>query len=156
MFTMTTYGTWLRGDARGWVDDGIVYPPDPILEEIDRASMKHSTFLFDLDRWREIGSFIGNSLRQRLQLRIAALAVRSWHVHFVVGATEADVATIAKCCKDSVRWGLRINRPIWTVGYDKRFCFDERSVRARIAYVERHNTEKGWPARPWDFIEDLF
>jgi hypothetical protein len=29
MFTLSTYGTWLRGDARGWVDDGIIFPPIP-------------------------------------------------------------------------------------------------------------------------------
>ncbi len=36
MFTMTTYGTWLRGDRRGWVDDGIVFPADPDLNVADR------------------------------------------------------------------------------------------------------------------------
>jgi hypothetical protein len=64
MVTMTTYGTWLRGDPRGWVEDGI-----------------------------------------------------------------------------------------WTVGYDKRFCFDMASAQARVSYVEKHNTEQGLPARPWDFID---
>ena len=32
MVTMTTYGTWLRGDARGWVEDGRTYPANPALE----------------------------------------------------------------------------------------------------------------------------
>jgi hypothetical protein len=27
ILTTTTYGTWLRGDARNWVEDGIIYPP---------------------------------------------------------------------------------------------------------------------------------
>ncbi len=34
LFTLTTYGTWLRGDARGWVDRGVVYPADPPLERV--------------------------------------------------------------------------------------------------------------------------
>jgi hypothetical protein len=92
---------------------------------------------------------------KRLRLRVGAITVQSWHVHFIVAATACDVATIAKCAKDAVRWGLRINRPIWSDGYDKRFCFDERSVQARVAYVERHNLERGWLARLWDFIEDM-
>lgn len=29
MFTMTTYGSWLRGDERGWIEDGKLMPPNP-------------------------------------------------------------------------------------------------------------------------------
>ena len=85
---------------------------------------------------------------------IVAMAVRTWHVHTVIAATEHRLPKVVKCAKDAARWELRPGRPIWTAGYDKRFCFDEASVRRRIAYVERHNTEIGLPARPWDFIED--
>jgi hypothetical protein len=42
MLTMTTYGTWLRGDNRGWVDDGKILPAAPFLEDADRVRMKHS------------------------------------------------------------------------------------------------------------------
>lgn len=27
---------------------------------------------------------------------------------------------------------------VWTRGYDKRFCFDEKSLRARVDYVKKH------------------
>jgi hypothetical protein len=53
MFTMTTYGTWLRGDQRHWVEDGILYPPNPTLESADRARMKHPEFLFPQDRLQD-------------------------------------------------------------------------------------------------------
>jgi hypothetical protein len=46
MITMTTYGTWLRGDYRGWVDDGRILPPDPILEEAARTSTMSLQILF--------------------------------------------------------------------------------------------------------------
>ncbi len=32
LITYTTYGTWLRGDVRGWVDDGIICKPEPMLK----------------------------------------------------------------------------------------------------------------------------
>lgn len=95
---------------------------------------------------------IGESLTSRKHATILALHVGSWHVHFVVGATNHDLGDIAKCAKDAVRWGLRINRPIWTDGYDKRFCFDDQSTRSRVRYVERHNIET---TRPWQFITDV-
>ena len=77
MFTMTTYGTWLRGDRRGWVDHGRVLPPNPELEATDRQRLKHPVFLFDKDQFIEIGSFIGQSLRDRLNLRIFAMTVQT-------------------------------------------------------------------------------
>ncbi len=155
MFTMTTYGTWLWGDRRGWVDRGRVLPPNPELEATDRQRLKHPIFLFDKDQFIEIGLLIGQSLRERLNLRIFAMTVQTWHIHIVIAATEHPVANVVKCAKDSVRWGLRPGRPIWGDSYDKRFCFDEASVYARIEYVERHNITIGLPSKPWGFIESL-
>ena len=117
--------------------------------------MKHPIFLFDKDGFLEIGCFIGQSLRQRLHLRILAVSVQTWHVHVVIAATDHPVEKVAKCAKDAVRWGLRPGRPIWADGYDKRFCFDEASLHARIEYVQRHNTAIGLPPNPWDFIESI-
>jgi len=154
MITMTTYGTWLRGDMRGWVErGGRVLPPNPRLEAADRQRMRHPVFLFDESRLLEIGAAIGKSLRERLGLRILAMTVRTWHVHVVIAATDHSISNVVKCAKDAARWELRPGRPIWTDGCDKRFCFDEDSVRRRIEYVERHNKESGLPAKPWDFIE---
>ena len=154
MFTITTYGTWLRGDQRGWVEKGKILPADPELEAADRRQMKHPIFLFHQDQLLE-GSLIGKSLRRRLNLRILAMTVQTWHVHGVIAATERPVPKVVKCAKDAVRWGLRPGRPIWSDGYDKRFCFDDATVHRRLAYVERHNTQHGWPPKPWDFIEPI-
>ncbi len=60
MFTMTTYGTWLRGDQRGWVDDGQILPPNPILEDDDGKRMKHPVFLLERDRLPDVGEYIGS------------------------------------------------------------------------------------------------
>jgi hypothetical protein len=155
MFTMTTYGTWLRGDKRGWVDKGIVLPPNPDLENYDRQRLKHPVFLFDRDKLMDVGSYIGKSLYDRMHLRILALTAQTWHVHFIIVATEHPISVIVKCAKDAVRWGLRPSQPIWSADYDKRFCFDEETVHQRIEYVERHNIQIGFPAKPWDFIENL-
>ena len=153
MLTMTTYGTWLRGDARGWVDDGVVKPPCSPLLESDRKNLKHHPFFFAEQEILNVGRFIGESLISRMDQHILGLTVQSWHVHLIVGATQEPLPDVVKCTKDAVRWGLRLNRPLWTESYDKRFCFDEKSVRHRIAYIERHNVDSGLSARPWSFIE---
>jgi hypothetical protein len=152
MLTMTTYGTWLRGDRRGWVDDGITLPPDPELESADRLRMKYPPFLFARDRLLEIGELIGQSLVARIAAEVYALHVGTWHVHIVVGPTGVHIGDVAKCAKDAVRYGLRAGRPIWSADYDKRFCFDVRTALTRIRYVERHNESMGWGPRPWTFI----
>ena len=153
MLTMTTYGTWLRGDQRGWVDDGRILPPKPILEEGDRKRMKHSVYLFGRDWLLDIGRFIGKSLSERFTIRLWALTVQTWHVHLLVGHTNHAIPDIVKCTKDAVRWGLRPDRPIWSDGYDKRYCFDETSMWNRMRYIERHNLEQDWPAKPWPFLQ---
>jgi hypothetical protein len=152
MITMTTYGTWLRGDRRGWVDGGQIFPVDPELEAADRRRMKHSTFTFPRERLHNVGRFIGTSLTERLCVRLFALSVGTWHVHFVVGHTRHPIGDVVKCAKDAARYGLSLCRPIWTEGYDKRFCFDDRSARNRIRYVERHNESIGWSPNPWPFL----
>jgi hypothetical protein len=116
--------------------------------------MKYPPFYFPSESLHGIGDAIGRSLITRLDQKILALTVQTWHVHFVVSATRTDIADIAKCAKDAVRYHLRPGRPIWTDGYDKRFCFDDQSVYRRITYVERHNTDHNHPARPWPFIID--
>ena len=154
--TMTTYGTWIRGDLRGWIDAGRIMPPDPVLERADRKRMKHPMYLFDSERLAEIGEAIGRSLLKRMPVRIYAMTVGTWHVHVVVSDTPAALSDIVKCIKDAARWHLRPGRPIWGDRYDKRFCFDEAALRARIEYVERHNVQIGRPRRPWEFIVSPF
>jgi len=149
----TAYGTWLRGDRRGWIEDGRLMPHNPPLEAHDLRALKFPPFTFDRHQWSAVGQWIGDALRTSLARHVVALTVQSWHVHFMVDLRDCDVARIVKCAKDAVRWGLRADRPIWTEGYDNRLCWDETTVRNRIEYVQRHNLSVGLPANPWAFIE---
>ncbi|TWT90787.1 hypothetical protein Mal64_11840 [Pseudobythopirellula maris] len=155
LVTMTTYGSWLRGDRRGWIDDGQLMPPCPALETADRVRMKHTQYKFQKDALIEVGRMIGESLVARQGQQILAMSVDTWHAHFMISATRLPIGDVVKCAKDAARYGLRPGRPIWTDGYDKRFCFDERTLANRIRYVERHNERHGWPAKPWPFIVDF-
>ncbi|MCC6579454.1 MAG: hypothetical protein IT440_03375 [Phycisphaeraceae bacterium] len=155
LFTATAYGQWLRGDRRGWVDDGRILPPNPLLEAADAAKMAHEPFLFPQHRLYDVGQAVAVSLTSRLNVTLLALAVQTWHLHVVIGATPHDVAVVVKCFKDAARYALRPGRPIWTDGYDKRFCFDVMSVRTRVRYVERHNEQMGLSPRPYPFITDV-
>jgi hypothetical protein len=154
MITSTTYGTWLRGDKRGWIDDGRLMPPDPELEAADRRRLKHARFLFQRGQLLEIGRIIGQSLVTRLDVPVLALHAGSWHFHLVVGVQPDHVPDVVKSAKDAVRFKLLPSRPIWTANYDTR-CFDASTLRRRVRYVERHNEALGWPPRPWEFVTPL-
>jgi hypothetical protein len=154
MITISTYGTWLRGDVRGWVDNGITFPPDPVLEQLDAERMKYPPYKFPSNVRYAVADAIGKSLMERLALHIYAMCLQSWHSHIVAGATSHPLPVVIKCAKDAARWHLRPDRPIWAVGFDKRFCFDKPSVLNRVDYVERHNLADGLPRKPWKFIEN--
>jgi hypothetical protein len=155
LYTITTYGTWLRGDRRGWVDDGVTLPENPALENNDHNHLSETLYYFPQSSCPDIAKAIGDSLTTRFQLRVLAIHVDTWHCHFVVSATPHSPERIVKCAKDAVRWHLRIDRRIWNTGYDKRFCFDTDSVLTRIQYVEQHNLRAGLPAKPWSFISPV-
>jgi hypothetical protein len=146
---------WLRADRRGWVDEGIIYSANPELESADRRRMKNPAYRFPAERLMDVGDMICRSLVERMSLALLAARVQKWHVHVVIGATAHDIAEVVKCAKEAARYGLDVGRPIWTDGYDKRFCFDIASLKNRVRYVERHNEAMGWPARPWPQIMDL-
>lgn len=141
--------------ARGWVERGTIRAANPNLATADRRRLKHPVFLFEQDQLLDVGEMIGRALIDRLDLAVLALAIQRQHVHLVIGSTPHDIGHVAKCAKEAVRYGLRPGRPIWTGGYDKRFCFDDASVMARVRYVERHNEHMDWPPRPWGFITGI-
>jgi hypothetical protein len=141
--------------TRGWMDAGTTRPPDPIREILDEQLMKHGVFKFSKAERLEAGQAMVDSLRTRLDVRVYALCVQSWHSHFVTSGCDHPIPQIVKCAKDAVRWKLRVGRPIWGSGYDKRFCFDRGSALNRIAYVERHNLEDGLDARPFTGLCDF-
>ncbi|MGB2824531.1 MAG: hypothetical protein WBF17_26385 [Phycisphaerae bacterium] len=151
MFTWTTYGMWLRGDARGWVEKGIVFPPNLALEVADRRRLRYSPFRFPREQRHPAGSLIGEAIEE-LRGRVYCLCVASWHVHLVIGYVHVPVSRITKAVKEKVRTGLGYKRAIWAGGYDRRFCFDEASIARRIQYVRKHNVEDGLPPDPWPFI----
>ncbi|MEO0964057.1 MAG: hypothetical protein AAFY08_02965 [Planctomycetota bacterium] len=153
MLTCTTYGTWLRGDPRGYVDDSKVLPPNPTLHAADTARLKHPPYTFPPDRLLDTAHAIGQSLIDRKNQRLLALSLQTWHVHALVTATRVPIPDLVKCLKDAARYHLRPGRPIWTTGYDKRFCFEEQAVHARTRYIERHNEQNGWPPRPFPFLD---
>jgi hypothetical protein len=154
MLSWSTYGKWLRGDARGSVREGTVLPPDPVLEAADRRRLRFEPFTFPRELRHRAGTLIGEAAR-KLNLAVHALHIGRWHLHTVIGYAPVPLPRIVKSFKDAVRRGLGFRRPIWVAGYDHRFCFDVSTMLNRVEYVRRHNREDGLPQDPWDFTVPL-
>ena len=85
LFTISTYGTWLRGNVRGWIGDGKLMPPDPTLELQDLARLRYPPYRFPKHERLGVGEAIGRSLIERMDAVIWAICIQSWHVHFLTG-----------------------------------------------------------------------
>jgi REP element-mobilizing transposase RayT len=85
--TWTTYGTWLAGDARGWVMWGEwgVKPPDPARESAVRNRLAEPVVIFTEKQRILVERTIRDHCDHRRWL-LHAVNVRTNHVHVVVTA----------------------------------------------------------------------
>ncbi|MEQ8790410.1 MAG: transposase [Pirellulaceae bacterium] len=86
----TTYGTWLPGDRRGWVQKKKpgIQDPDPKREEGARITMAESAIVLNAVQ----RSIVDETIHTHCEIRdwsLHALNVRSNHVHVVLTADRA-------------------------------------------------------------------
>lgn len=102
--TWVTYGTWLPGDARGWVKyhDGWQLP-DPVREREAKARMTEAACRLTPDQRRAVEDQIAKTCAYR-GWTLHVVNCRSNHVHVVV---SADVAYPEKIRIDLKAWATR-------------------------------------------------
>jgi REP element-mobilizing transposase RayT len=142
MVTWTTYGTWLQGDERGYVMDGKICGRNPKLEQRNKENQTGNTIKLAKKQKNIVRKAIMEEAR-KLGQTVHSIAVCTNHVHMVVSYISGGIEKSVKHYKNASLVALRkdgfIGR-IWTRGYDKRYCFDEKSLKNRIDYVERHKS----------------
>jgi REP element-mobilizing transposase RayT len=140
MVTWTTYGTWLQGDGRGYVRKGKICGENAHLEQKNKEEQAGETIRLT-DEQRGIVRKAILEKASKLGQKVHGIAVCSNHVHMVLGYSGYGVEKSVKSYKNAALVALRrdgfVGR-VWTRGYDKRYCFDEKSLRARVAYVTKH------------------
>jgi len=140
MVTFTTYGTWLQGDERGYVKDGITYEGNERLHNANKEAMRQDEVRLN-QRQKEIVKKAIIDESKELKQNIFAILVWSNHVHIVAENIDETVGKITGRYKAAATKALReagFEGKVWTKGYDKRFCFNAEDLRARIEYVNRH------------------
>jgi hypothetical protein len=87
MATWTTYGTWLQGDKRGYVKNGITLGENAQLEKTNRQLLKHDKIKIP----KNLGKTVENAILKEAKevgQKVYAIAICSNHVHIVVESTD--------------------------------------------------------------------
>jgi REP element-mobilizing transposase RayT len=140
MITFTTYGTWLQGDERGFVKNGVTYAANQSLADSNKQNLSKNPVRFS-KKQRAIAAKAICEKANRLNQKILALAVCSNHVHIVADYVPIPMGKIVSYYKNAAQIALHkfgLTGRIWTKGFDKRYCFDEQALKSRIDYVNSH------------------
>ncbi len=138
--TWVTYGTWLPGDARGWVEYRRGWQwPNPVRELEARARMTEGACVRTPDQRRAVEEQIAATCAQRGWTR-HAVNCRSNHAHVVV---TADVANPKKIRRDLKAWATRALKDKfngtrenwWAERGSVRYINRDDDLEAAILYV---------------------
>ena len=148
LLTWTTYGTWLPGDSRGWVDrhHKAAGDPDPQREAAARRAMDEEAVTLD-QRLREVARAAIEDSATRRGWFVHALEVRSNHVHVIVSAHQVPPGRIMGTLKGYASQALNAAGPSprvrwWTRDGSKRKLPTDEALAHAVHYV--HNQDKTW------------
>ena len=131
MIMWRTYGSWLAGDERRGLESLYAYRS---------KLLKKQPVVLD-DTMKRVAREALVRVAGEGDVEILALTVCSDHLHVVTGPVDDGVGRVVAVWKTAVRHALYdagLAGKVWAKGYDKRFCLDEKSLRARIDYVLGH------------------
>jgi REP element-mobilizing transposase RayT len=147
--TWTTYGTWLPGDSRGWVDKNrthgeVIDAPDPIREEGADAIMHDDAVILE-PRRRTIARKAMMETAAHRGWTIHELAVRSNHAHVVVTAGDVSAGRAMGILKSFASRELNKTvdvprRTWWTRRGSKRRLYTQEALHRAIRYVRHQDT----------------
>jgi len=150
--TWVTYGTWLPGDARGWVEYHEGWQlPDPVLELESHALMNEGVCRLNEDQRIAVEAQLAETCQHR-GWPLHAANCRSNHVHLVVTAVGVHPTKIRR---DLKAWATRClkenfdsNRENWWAERGStRYLNDETSMAAAVEYVLEAQDRKSTPTR---------
>jgi hypothetical protein len=141
MATWTTYGTWLPGDERGYVDNkGQLQNADEKLFEKSKELQQSPIVKLNSSEKKIAKQTILDEAR-RIGHKIIILAVCSNHVHLLAKPYQEPINKVIgryKSLTTRTFWEYGRKGKIWTRGFDKQFCFTEKELTARMIYILKH------------------
>ncbi len=156
--TWTTYGSWLPGDARGYVgwaadDTGQIVlhnrpqtpsaPSNPALRKAAIAQLKSPPIVLHLPQAEALFQQFVETTTHRGWL-LLAVGIMDTHIHALVGVPgDPDPEKILGDLKAygsrrlSKGWGQPSSETWWTLSGSKRKLDDQRSIPAVVQYIRQ-------------------
>jgi REP element-mobilizing transposase RayT len=153
--TWPTYGTWLPGDERGWVEHRRGWRlPDPVRKLEAEARMTEDACLLDSEQRQVVERTIAEHCRIR-GWQLHAVNCRTNHLHIVVTADlppKQVRAQFKAWCTRRLKElearrlgaGAKIRENWWVERGSDRFINDETGLEAAVLYVHEGQDD---PAR---------
>ncbi|QDV62086.1 transposase [Crateriforma conspicua] len=138
--TIATYGTWLPGDKRGWVEYQLGWKlPCRPLELEARARMTEQACILSLTQRKSVESQIAETCEYR-KWTLHAKNCRSNHLHVVVGAFKTAPKKVRQdlkaWCTRRLSQGTDDRRENWWAERGSiRWVFTEEELERVIEYV---------------------
>lgn len=148
--TITTYGTWLPGDKRGWVEYHHGWRmPDLSLAQEANALMKEDACLLSAEQRLTVEHQVAETCEHRGWM-MHAVNCRSNHMHAAITAVATHPKKIQKDIKSWCTRRLKTEydptrENWWTERGSVRFVWDEESLERVIAYVNEAQDRKHLP-----------
>ena len=148
LITWTTYGTWLHGDTRGWVEKGTlgIQVPDPERERQARAAMAEPEVRLSQVQRDIVEDTVRDHCRRR-GWTMHAVRARTNHVHVVISADrdpEEMRDQLKAWCSHRLSDHAGLTRAVakkagrrhwFTEGGDVQTIEDEEHLQNAIIYV---------------------
>jgi hypothetical protein len=138
--TWTTYGSWLPGDPRGWVDGhGAVRTPNDRLRRVAARGMREAAVELTWSQRQSAEQAVTEQSCYR-GWTLHATSCRTCHMHVVVAAPDRQPDEVLRClkawCSRRLSAGMGRSRTWWSKGGSVRWLFDTEAVADVIAYVK--------------------
>jgi REP element-mobilizing transposase RayT len=138
--TWPTYGTWLPGDSRGWVDYQHGWQlPDPSKVREAKAQMTEDACILTFSERQIVEAQVAETCEHR-NWRLYGANCRSNHIHVVVGAAKLAPKPIRSALKAWCTRRLRERsdpdrKNWWASRGSGRYVFDEDRLEVVLQYV---------------------
>ena len=146
--TWTTYGSWLPGDQRGWIDrhnQGSIQNSDPGWETLARKLMKETSVILNKQQRAIVHSSISRTCNLR-SWKVHALAVCSNHIHVLISCPDKTgsqlLSTLKAHCTRVLKGhsGKTQRMHWWTRSGNVRSIFRKESLNMVIEYIENQRS----------------
>jgi hypothetical protein len=133
--TTTTYGSWLPGDVRGYVEHGQPLPACPALAVYAASRMNGEPVRFTDAECDALHDSI-TAAADEFGYRLSDLVIEATHLHWIVSHHD-EMETMVGRLKTRMRQQLARGR-IWTVGYCGFEVRDLKALHDARNYLAQH------------------